>query len=103
MPFKSKEDAKEYWKTKKREQRMSNPVSPLVSNPEDMSNPLSNPVDISKVALPANIVKDIERVISDRAILGLPDDSEDRWRLAKEYQVWNDARLLCRIMPVIRR
>jgi len=46
-----------------------------------------------KVVLPANIVRDIERVLSDRAILGLPDDSEDRWRLAKEYQVWNDDRL----------
>ncbi len=73
--FKDPEKAKQYWRDKKRQQRMSNPdiVQPIMSNPKEeiMSNPKQYPAIVYALVDPIKrdklqrICKSLDKKLSD--------------------------------------
>ena len=98
--------SKNYWRAKKREQRMSKKGVQEVGNVQEMSKkviiqdvtPAINSeaprtrAEALKV-LPIERVEAIDRVLEGRARLDLFDDQDERWWRAIDYHKWNEARV----------
>ena len=101
--------SKNYWRAKKREQRMSKKGVQEVGNVQEMSKkviiqdvtpainsgaPRTATCAEALKVLPIERVEAIDRVLEGRARIGLFNDSAERWWRAIDYHKWNEARIL---------